>query len=337
MMETLKKEQVQDSNPDKSEAQKAAETPSDNLVDTNTLSETLPQLPPRNSLPVFGTFNSAATQMTSVFSSVSSSVTKSLAKVAQFAGETIGTAEKTDLSEEYLNLEKQFDKTKAVYENLVRVGTSFIQPGPLTDIKLSVAEVVDKVSSTVQTDDLHLSEKLRTVNPPQTSASQSLGAHFVKSGVILGEDVPIGAALIKVGDAQDKLGKAKVQSNMEIYEKFVKPIDRLLDGPIKLAMLARRGVQNARLHLDTCKARSKSSKPEGVTQVQQELNDAQLHLDAAIDEAIRLMRTVLDSNDSLTALADFTQAMLTYYQSGFKLLEELAPEIDAMKVAQESK
>jgi len=286
---------------------------------------------PSNFTPLVGQLNSAATNISASASSAFAQFGKGIAQIRQVAGETIGSAERTELSDEYVQLEVQFDKVRNVYENLTKVATQFIQPSAFTEVKLSVAGAVENVASSVQTNlDKSIVNSLRSIELPKTSSSQTLGVQFTRMGNSIG-DHPLSPALIRCGDTQEKLGRSKLQMNAEIYEKFVKPIEYSLDTTFRSALLARRAVQTSRLQLDTCKSRIKSAKPEKQQDIQLELSQAQLQFDAAVDESFRLMKAAINSNEGLSSLADFTQAMLNYYRSGMQLLEELAPEIDAMK------
>lgn len=170
-------------------------------------------------------------------------------------------------------------------------------PPPLvvTDVKLSVASTVE--SATILQPAV---DKLRSVDLPKSSASQSLGAHFLRNGQALGEEVPLGLALLKAGDVQSKLGQAKLQMNQDILEKFIKPLEHLQNVAIRNAQAARRSVQNARANLDSAKLKLKSALPAKADQVKAEVDGAQALFDTAIANSIQQMQAVVNSVTKLS-------------------------------------
>lgn len=216
-------------------------------------------------------------------------------KATQLAEEQIGTAEKTELPAEYRALEAKVDRIRAMHENLSRATTQFLSPGTSTTLKLQVADVFSNVAGAVHApQDNAVTDKLRAVNLDVDSSHQVLGSHFTKSGETIGDASPLGSALVKCGDAHDKLGRARLQLNLEIYEKFVKQLSVTLEGSIKQAMICRKNVQSARVNLDALKKAAKSAKPEN-TKVKEDLAAAQLTFDSAVQAATVAMQEVIAS------------------------------------------
>jgi len=267
---------------------------------------------------------------------VSKEINKGFHQALQYAGEKIGTAEKTALSKEYLELEIRVDRLKAVHENLVKIAALQVSPGTVTDLKFSVYGALNNVADTFGQDSLGVNERLRTVSVHNQSPNQIMAEEFVNAGIALGDDTTVGSALIKCSEVQKKIGKARFHMNADINEKFLKRLTVQLETAIRNVYAARRQVHNNRLKLDSIKSRAKSTSPEKADQVNQELQFAQSEFNSSVAAATELMKNLLNCNELLGALADFLAAMLDYFKQGYELLSELAPELDSMKVTQEA-
>jgi len=280
---------------------------------------------------------SAIASLDPLAKNVSKEINKGFHQALQYAGEKIGTAEKTALSKEYLELEIKVDRLKAVHENLVKIAALQVSPGTVTDLKFSVYGALNNVADTFGTQDPnYVNEKLSTVSVNNQSPNQIMAEEFVNAGIALGDDTPVGSALIKCSEVQKKIGKSRIQMNGEINEKFVRKLMNQLETSIRYVYTARRHVHNNRLKLDSIKSRARSANPEKVDQLSDELQLAQADFNLSVSTSVELMKNLLNSNELLSALADFMAAMLEYFKQGFDLLSELAPELDSMKVTQDS-
>lgn len=262
-------------------------------------------------------------------------VNKGLHQVMQFAGEKIGAVDKTILPEEYNKLEERVDKLKSVYENMVKLSAYQIQPGAATQIRFSLYDVVHNVTETIGTDSIP-TDKLKEISVNQQSGNQVIVAQYIQAGLAVGDTNSLGSALIKTGELHDKLGKVRFQMQNEVNEKMIKKLNSTLDTQFKQVYALRRQVNNARLNLDSIKSMARSASTSKVEEIGQEVTQAQEVFQKSVTEAVKAMKSLLNSNDALSCLADYHAALLKYFQSGFDLLSELAPEIDAMKAAQEA-
>ena len=100
-----------------------------------------------------------------------------------------------------------------------------------------------------------------------------------------------------------------------------------------MAIRARQQVRDARLHLDGWRAHLKSaeqsSTPSGskLASIREEVEQAEDKLVSATEEAISLMKTVLDNPEPIKSLAQLVQAQLAYHRSAAATLEQLSADM----------
>ncbi|KAI8061750.1 Bin/amphiphysin/Rvs domain for vesicular trafficking-domain-containing protein [Gongronella butleri] len=272
---------------------------------------------------------------------------KGFGQVRQYAQERLGTAEDiTELPQEYKDLEKRVDALRAVHVQLLKVAKTFNQPA--YDYPTQIQESLVGFSSSVATQfqQLSLSPADRALAEQQTALDASKQhpktLHHAISRVAqqgaeaVGIDEPLGNALFKVATIQDKIGNARSNMDHEIVSKFNQPMQTTLNASIEQAMKARRQVQSTRLSLDACKGRYRTARPEKSEAARLEVEQAEDHFVAAVEEATTQMKLALENPEPLRNLADFVNAQMTFYKEAQALLADLVPELDEIQVTQES-
>lgn len=118
------------------------------------------------------------------------------------------------------------------------------------------------------------------------------------------------------------------------------------------ATKARKNVENARLSLDAAKSRAKSGpginfpgmgtarqdvhQEDNLTEEQRvEVETAEDEFVGCTEEAVGVMKNVLDTPEPLRNLADLVQAQLEFHKKAFEIYSELAPLIEGLQVEQE--
>ncbi|KAL7009533.1 BAR domain-containing protein [Cystobasidiomycetes sp. EMM_F5] len=109
-------------------------------------------------------------------------------------------------------------------------------------------------------------------------------------------DVRLGKVLQTYAVAQDKVGKARLAQDSAINNNFVKPWSTTLNTQIAAATKARQNVKSARLSLDAARAKYKTALAgQKQEQARLDVEAAEETLVNATEEAINLMRTMLDN------------------------------------------
>lgn len=87
-----------------------------------------------------------------------------------------------------------------------------------------------------------------------------LGNDMIDAGIDFGPGTVYGSALIKVGQAQQRLGQSERDFVTNAYRGFVEPLRKFLDEDMKTIMKERKILEQKRLDLDLCKNRLRKAK-----------------------------------------------------------------------------
>jgi hypothetical protein len=200
-------------------------------------------------------------------------------------------------------------------------------------------------------------EAQQALTKPGTKAApktfnHALGRAALKSAHLLESSDPLATALEKYALASEQVGEARLQQDTQIVQRFNAAFNTTLNTNITFAQKARKNVENARLTLDAAKSKAKNGglgfPPIGVagrkehpgdehmTEEQRvEIETAEDEFIGCTEEAVGVMKNVLDTPEPLRNLADLVQAQLEFHKKAFEIYSELAPLIDSLQVEQE--
>lgn len=159
------------------------------------------------------------------------------------------------------------------------------------------------------------------------SGSQSLGD----------SSEPLSIGLEKYAVAEQKLGDARLAQDALITSRFNSAFATTLNTSLKFAGRARSNVHKARLNLDAAKAAAKTAKPERQATARVEVEQAEDEFVAATEEAVSVMKNILDTPEPLRNLSELIAAQLAYHKASVEILNNLLPEIDELHGEQENK
>lgn len=83
---------------------------------------------------------------------------------------------------------------------------------------------------------------------------------MIDAGIEFGPGTVYGSALIKVGQAQQRLGQSEREFVNGAYRGFVEPLRKFLDEDMRSIMKERKVLEQKRLDLDMCKNRLRKAK-----------------------------------------------------------------------------
>ncbi|KAJ3034173.1 hypothetical protein HDV00_005392 [Rhizophlyctis rosea] len=275
---------------------------------------------------------------------------KNFSQLQQYAKERMGnTSDITELPAEYRELEEKVDKIKALHENLLKVGRNYTLPH--YDYQPPVKDTVFDFATTVQDRTLSLAATGAKAAGVQTSIgaqprdkkeeiAPSMSHAFARAAQssveALGTQEPLGVALKKFSEVEQRVGNARLKQDAEANKKFVTPYTNSLTQTIGQAMKARKNVQSIRLTYDACRTKLKSAKPEHVEAARVEMEAAEDEFVAAVDDAMGKMKLVVESPEPLKGLADLVAVQLAYFKEAYEILAEVSPEIDELQVTNEA-
>lgn len=291
----------------------------------------------------------------------------------QYTKEQLGQAEdKTQLPPDYIELEKRVDALKQVHQKMLAVTNQYSTEA--YDYPSNVKETFNDLGRTVS-EKVHLLSSATTpaeaqaalTAPPSAKPQPKTFAHAIARASLAssqllhqenstaGED-PLATALEKFALAEERVGEARMAQDAQIQSRFLAGWNTTLNTNIMFATRARKGVENARLSLDAAKAKAKGTtwkipvpavaaaqsprtemhESEISPESQEEIEKAEDEFVTQTEEAVGVMKNVLDTPEPLRNLAELIAAQMEYHKKAYEILSELAPTIEGLQVEQEA-
>ncbi|KAJ9138828.1 Bar domain protein [Pleurostoma richardsiae] len=303
------------------------------------------------------------------FSNLGASITPFASRTFQYTKEQLGQVEdKTQLPPDYIDLEKRVDALKQVHQKMLAVTNQYSHEAydyppnikeTFSDLGRTVGEKVQLLSSATSPAEAQAaltappSAKPQPKTFPHAIARASLASsqtlHQQHTGA--GED-PLATALEKYALAMERVGEARLAQDAEIQSHFLAGWNTTLNTNLMFATRARKNVEKARLTLDAAKARAKGTtwklptagsprsehheEHEISPEAQEEIEKAEDEFVTQTEEAVGVMKNVLDTPEPLRNLAELIAAQMEYHKKAYEILSELAPTIEGLQVEQEA-
>ncbi|XP_017045337.1 endophilin-B1 isoform X7 [Drosophila ficusphila] len=250
-----------------------------------------------------------------------------ISRVVQLTEEKLGTTERTEYDVHFQNLAERADVTKTWTEKIVRDTESVLIPNPQNRVEDFIFEKIEKSK------------------PKRLSNLEHLALDMIEAGGDFGQDLPYGQALIKVGQAEQKLGQCEHDFIATSGICFTQPLRKFLDGEMKTIGKERGILETKRLDLDACKNRVKKARsmlgqqskdgisPEAVfEQAERDLRVAQAEFDRQSEITKLLLDGISTSQAShLRHLHAFVQTQVRYYKQCGDVMEQLQRELAKMQ------
>ncbi|KAM5299565.1 endophilin-B2 isoform 5-T5 [Ctenodactylus gundi] len=240
-------------------------------------------------------------------------------RAVQFTEEKFGQAEKTELDAHFENLLARADSTKNWTERILRQTEVLLQPNPSARVEE------------------FLYEKLDRKVPSRVTNGELLAQYMAEAAGELGPTTPYGKTLIKVSEAEKRLGAAERDFIHTASVSFLTPLRNFLEGDWKTISKERRLLQNRRLDLDACKARLKKAKAaeakatlwnDEVDKAEQELRVAQTEFDRQAEVTRLLLEGISSTHvNHLRCLHEFVKAQTTYYAQCYRHMLDLQKQL----------
>uniref|UniRef100_A0A2K6EKP9 Endophilin-B2 n=1 Tax=Propithecus coquereli TaxID=379532 RepID=A0A2K6EKP9_PROCO len=257
-------------------------------------------------------------------------------RAVQFTEEKFGQAEKTELDAHFENLLARADSTKNWTEKILRQTEVLLQPNPSARVEE------------------FLYEKLDRKVPSRVTNGELLAQYMAEAASELGPTTPYGKTLIKVSEAEKRLGAAERDFIHTASVSFLTPLRNFLEGDWKTISKERRLLQNRRLDLDACKARLKRAKaaeakatvgtvPDfqetrprnyilsasaSAVSAEQELRVAQTEFDRQAEVTRLLLEGISSTHvNHLRCLHEFVKSQTTYYAQCYRHMLDLQKQL----------
>ncbi|KAI9761103.1 MAG: hypothetical protein M4579_001255 [Chaenotheca gracillima] len=288
----------------------------------------------------------------------------------QYVKEQFGQAEdKTTLPPDYVELEKRVDALKQVHQKMLQVTSQYSNEAydyppnireSFGDLGRTISEKAQLLSNATSPAEAQAAITAPPSAKPQPKTfSHAIARASLASSSTLqqhhegtGED-PLATALEKYALASEKVGEARLAQDTQIQSRFLAGWSTTLNTNLMFATRARKSVENSRLLLDAAKAKAKNGpafnmpgqagRKEGHEDESGISEEARVEVEQAEDEfvgqteeAVGVMKNVLDTPEPLRNLADLIAAQLEYHKKAYEILSELAPVVDELQVEQEA-
>ena len=296
-------------------------------------------------------------KMTSSVGPLGQTLTERFGTLNQQARERFGNAHDiTELPDEYKQLEQRVDAVKAAHTAMMRTARTYESetydyPNHLQESFTHASQTIGHTLSSwaaAAAKNTNLGQVQATSapeNPPRTlhhalsrsaaSAAIDLGASSATYPTEGGADAPTAEArlselLQKFAVVQDKIGGARLSQDHAIVQNFIL-VWNAFGAQIQLAMKARQSVRDSRLHLDSWRQALKNAETGGASSklehYRSEVEQAEDRLVSATEEAISLMKNVLDNPEPIKSLAEFVHAQLEFHRTAVAALEPLQADM----------
>ncbi|XP_011362447.1 endophilin-B2 isoform X2 [Pteropus vampyrus] len=273
-------------------------------------------------------------------------------RAVQFTEEKFGQAEKTELDAHFENLLARADSTKNWTEKILRQTEVLLQPNPSewtgTGPGARAGSWWRRLAGARVEEFLY--EKLDRKVPSRVTNGELLAQYMTEAAGELGPTTPYGKTLIKVAEAEKRLGAAERDFIHTASINFLTPLRNFLEGDWKTISKERRLLQNRRLDLDACKARLKKAKaaeakattvPDfqetrprnyilsaSASASEQELRVAQTEFDRQAEVTRLLLEGISSTHvNHLRCLHEFVESQTTYYAQCYRHMLDLQKQL----------
>lgn len=241
-----------------------------------------------------------------------SDVTTVFTRAKQYAEETIGTAERTELDQQYESLAERADTCKQWTERIVAKLEAVIQPNP----NMRYGDIlIERMGTEVKRD------RLRNL--------EYLGNDMIDAGIAFNPSSVYGNALVKVGKAQQNLGQTERDFVANSYRTFIIPLRKFLEEDMKTITKERKVLETKRLDLDAAKSRLRKAKNmETQSNAERDLKRAQEEFERQI-EITKLLLEGLSSTQAnhVRCLNDFVTSQIEFYNQCYRHMLNLQREL----------
>ncbi|KAJ0417084.1 BAR domain-containing family protein [Aspergillus carlsbadensis] len=284
----------------------------------------------------------------------SANFTPFAARTQQLIREQLGQVEdRTQLPDEYIELEKRVDALKLVHQKLLQVTSQYSNEA--YDYPPNIRESFNDLGRTINEKVQLLSQastpaeaQAALTAPPAAKPQPKTFSHAIARSSLAGSqtlasttagDDPLATALEKYALASEKVGEARLAQDAQIQSRFLAGWNTTLNTNLMFAAKARKNVENARLMLDSVKAKHRTAEGDLDSlgeEARSEIEQAEDEFVGQTEEAVSVMKNVLDTPEPLRNLADLIAAQLEYHKRSYEILSELAPVVDSLQVEQEA-
>ncbi|XP_055533555.1 endophilin-B1 isoform X4 [Wyeomyia smithii] len=238
-----------------------------------------------------------------------------LSRVVQLTEEKLGTSEKTEMDSHFELLSERSDCARTWTEKIVRDTEAALIPNPANRVEDFIFERMEKAK------------------PKRLGNLEYLGLDMIEGGGEFGQDGAYGSALIKVGQAQQKLGSCERDFIGSAGMCFIQPLKKFLEGEMKTITKEKGILESKRLDLDACKNKVRKARSMlGQQTAERDLRVAQSEFDRQAEITKLLLEGISTTQAThLRHLHAFVETQVRYYGQCNKIMSDLQRELASMR------
>ncbi|XP_062560545.1 endophilin-B1 isoform X3 [Armigeres subalbatus] len=238
-----------------------------------------------------------------------------LSRVVQLTEEKLGTSEKTEMDRHFEHLSERSDCARTWTDKIVRDTEAALIPNPANRVEDFIFEKMEKQKS------------------KRLSNLEYLGLDMIEGGGEFGQDGAYGSALIKVGQAEQKLGSCERDFIGSAGMCFIQPLKKFLEGEMKTITKEKGILESKRLDLDACKNRVRKARSMlGQQTAERDLRVAQSEFDRQAEITKLLLEGISTTQAThLRHLHAFVESQVRYYGQCNKIMNDLQRELVSMR------
>ncbi|KAG8512808.1 Endophilin-B2 [Galemys pyrenaicus] len=226
-----------------------------------------------------------------------------------FTEEKFGQAEKTELDAHFENLLTRADSTKNWTEKILRQTEVLLQPNPSARVEE------------------FLYEKLDRKVPSRVTNGELLAQYMAEAAGELGPTTPYGKTLIKVAEAEKRLGAAERDFIHTASINFLTPLRNFLEGDWKTISTVP-DFQETRPRNYILSASASALWNDEVDKAEQELRVAQTEFDRQAEVTRLLLEGISSTHvNHLRCLHEFIESQTTYYAQCYRHMLDLQKQL----------
>ncbi|CAG8593983.1 8058_t:CDS:2 [Paraglomus occultum] len=221
---------------------------------------------------------------------------KNIGKFKQWTGEKLGSSHKTETTYEFKELQQKADARNSGYDKLLVTTNAYLK--------------------TIGKKKASFDDRSRSL------PIESLGAAMRVFGEDLGSDSEFGAALVKLGIANEKIASAQLEYLTRVKDEFLEGINAVTTD-IKQYQALKKKLESRRLDYDAKQNRvqkSKKEKPEW----EEEMQAAKQKYEETLEDLENKINTIFEHEDhSVKDVTSFLDAQFEFFKRGYEILAEV--------------
>lgn len=247
----------------------------------------------------------------------------------------------SQLPEDYIELENLVDKIKLIYENFLKVtqiyeSESYDYPQHINEsfnefsktFTLKLQELT-KATSTEEAQSILISpgpaKDPKTLNYALSKVALTSSEYLNKSG---SDDTVTANILLKYSDIQSKIALGRLQQDKLIQTRFNRKLREKISNQFVKADKACKDVEHKRLQYDIARSNFFNARPEKQASFRVQMETLEDQFAQSTEDAIAIMRSVLESTGFLKEFKELVSAQLSYHSFASELLSEFVGSLE---------